>query len=78
MCNSADCQHVHTPNKTATLTTADQAALWADIKATRKALEARVAFLEKLGHDAAMMAADSQMIKLEALTRGLWTRFRVL
>lgn len=78
MCDLADCKHTYTPNKPATLTTADQASLWADIKTTRKAVEARVAFLDGLGHDAAMMAADSQMIKLEALTKGLWTRFRVL
>ena len=78
MCNSADCKHVYTPNNPATLTTEDQASLWADIKAARKALQARVEFLDKLGHDAAMMAADGQMIKLEALTRSLWTRFRVL
>lgn len=78
MCTNVDCKHVYTPNKPATLSTVDQAALWADIKATRIALEARVDFLESLGHDAAMMAADGQMIKLEALTKSLWTRFRVL
>ena len=78
MCNSADCKHTYTPNKPSTLSTETQAAIWADIKATRKALEARVAFLDGLGHDAAMMTADGQMIKLEALTKGLWARFRVL
>lgn len=66
------------PNATKTLSTEDQAALWADIKEARTALAARVEFLDGLGHDAAMMAADGQMIKLEALTRSLWTRFRVL
>jgi hypothetical protein len=79
VCSEANCQHVKfDPNSKKSLTTEDQASLWADIKATRKALEARVAFLDGLGHDAAMMAADGQMIKLEALTRGLWSRFRVL
>jgi hypothetical protein len=79
MCNTANCQHVkYNPNKPASLSTEDQASLWADIKTARKALDARVAFLDGLGHDAAMMADDPQMIKLEALTRSLWTRFRVL
>jgi hypothetical protein len=78
MCDSADCKHVYTPNKPATLTTEDQASLWADIKAARKALEARVAFLDGLGFDTVMAATDGQMIKLEALTKGLWARFRVL
>jgi hypothetical protein len=78
MCTSASCTHVYTPNKPATLTTEDQAAIWADIKAARKAVSARVDFLTGLGHDAAMMADDSQMIKLEALTKSLWTQFRVL
>jgi hypothetical protein len=79
MCREANCQHVKfDPNAKKSLSTEDQASLWADIKTARKALEARVAFLDGLGHDAAMMAADGQMIKLEALTRGLWSRFRVL
>jgi hypothetical protein len=79
MCSAANCQHAkYDPNKPASLSTEDQASLWADIKAARKALEARVDFLTNLGHDAAMMAADGQMIKLEALTKSLWTRFRVL
>jgi len=78
MCNSANCTHVYTPNKPATLSTEDQASLWADIKATRKALVARVTFLEGLGFDAVQTATDGQMIKLEALTKGLWARFRVL
>ena len=78
MCNSANCTHVYTPNKPATLSTEDQASLWADIKATRKALAARVTFLEGLGFIDEAVAEDQQMIKLEALTRSLWTRFRVL
>jgi tRNA G26 N,N-dimethylase Trm1 len=78
MCDSANCKHVYTPNKPATLTTEDQASLWADIKAARKALEARVAFLGSLGFDAVQTATDGQMIKLEALTRSLWAKFRVL
>lgn len=79
MCSEANCGHVkYDPNSNKTLSTEGQAALWSDIKAARKALEARVAFLDGLGHDAAMMAADGQMIKLEVLTRSLWTRFRVL
>lgn len=79
MCSEANCSHVKfDPNSTKTLTTEDQSALWADIKDARTALQARVAFLDALGHDAATMAADGQMIKLEALTRSLWTRFRVL
>lgn len=76
MCNSCDCKF--DPNSKKTLTTEDQAALWADIKATRKALEARQSFLEGLGLDLASQAADSQMIKLEGLTAALWTRFRKL
>jgi hypothetical protein len=79
MCSEANCQHVRfDPNSKKSLTTEDQASIWADIKETRKTLEARVAFLDALGHDAAMMAADGQMIKLEAMTKSLWTRFRVL
>jgi hypothetical protein len=79
MCSEANCQHVkYDPNSKKSLSTEDQAALWSDIKTARKALEARVAFLDGLGHDAAMMAADGQMIKLEALTKSLWARFRVL
>lgn len=79
MCREPNCQHTkYDPNATKTLTTEDQSALWADIKTARKALEARVEFLDGLGHDAAMMADDPQMIKLEALTRSLWARFRVL
>lgn len=79
MCREPNCQHVKfDPNATKSLSTEDQAAIWTAIKATRKDLEARVAFLESLGYDAAMVAADSYMIKLEALARSLWTRFRVL
>jgi hypothetical protein len=78
MCDSADCKHAYTPNKPATLTIEDQASLWADIKAARKALEARVAFLLELGHPEDMLYIDTKLAKLEALTRSLWTRFRVL
>lgn len=78
MCSEANCQHVYNPNKPASLNTEGQAALWADIKATRKALETRVAFLKGLGLDDVQAATDGQMIKLEALTKSLWTRFRVL
>lgn len=76
MCSNCDCKY--DPNSKKTLTTEDQASLWADIKATRKALEARVAFLGSLGFDAVQTATDGQMIKLEALTKSLWARFRVL
>jgi hypothetical protein len=79
MCSEANCQHVKfDPNSKKSLATEDQAALWADIKATRKALEARVAFLKDLEVFAEQRAQDPQMIKLEALTKSLWTRFRVL
>jgi hypothetical protein len=75
MCTNCDC---YTPNKPATLTLADQASLWADIKAARIALQARQSFLEALGMDLATQAADSKLIALEGLTAALWTRFRVL
>jgi hypothetical protein len=79
MCSEANCQHVkYNPNKPATLSTEDQASIWADIKATRKALDARQSFLEGLGLDLATTMADSQFIKLSGLLTGLWTRFRVL
>lgn len=78
MCSDANCQHKFNPNKPATLTAADQASLWADIKATRIALEARVAFLLALGHPEDMLRIDPRLTQLEALTRGLWARFRVL
>jgi hypothetical protein len=39
MYSEANCQHVkYNPNKPASLSTEDQAALWADIKAARMAL----------------------------------------
>jgi hypothetical protein len=78
MCSDANCQHKYNPNKPASLSTADQASLWADIKTARKALEARVAFLKEVGQPEDMLHLDPQMIKLEALTKSLWTRFRVL
>lgn len=79
MCSEANCSHTkYNPNRPATLKTQDQASIWADIKATRKALTARVAFLKELGQPEHHLAIDPQMIKLEALTRSLWTRFRVL
>jgi hypothetical protein len=77
MCTNVDCRHVYTPNKPATLSTEGQASLWADIKAARKAMDARVAFLKDLGLFGEEQT-DSQMIKLEALTKSLWARFRVL
>jgi hypothetical protein len=49
--------------------------LWAKIKATRKAMAEHTAFLKDIGGDA---AGDPQMIKLEATTRDLWSRFRKL
>lgn len=70
--------HRFDPNATKTLTTEDQAALWADIKATRKALEARVAFLREMEHPEDMLHIDPKLIKLEGLTAALWTRFRKL
>lgn len=79
MCREPNCQHVKfDPNTTKTLSTEDQAALWADIKAARKALEARVAFLRELGTPDHHTHIDPQMIKLEGLTRSLWARFRRL
>jgi regulator of sirC expression with transglutaminase-like and TPR domain len=79
MCSEANCQHVKfDPNKPASLTVEDQAAIWADIKATRKALEARQSFLEGLGADQATRMADKQFTKLSGLLAGLWARFRVL
>jgi hypothetical protein len=59
-------------------TTEQLAATWADIKATRNALEARRGFLEGLGADPATWVADRQYAKLSGLLAGLWTRFRVL
>jgi hypothetical protein len=79
MCSEANCQHTKfDPNKAARQTTEDLAAIWADIKATRKALEARQSFLDGLGLDSAAQVADSQFIRLSGLLAGLWTRFRVL
>jgi hypothetical protein len=79
MCSEANCQHVkYDPNSKKSLTTEDQAALWADIKTARKALEARVAFLREMEHPEDMLHIDPKLIKLEALTRSLWARFRVL
>lgn len=79
MCSEADCSHVnYDPNKPASLTVEDQAALWADIKTARKALEARVEFLREMGHPEDMLHIDPKLAKLEALTKSLWTRFRVL
>lgn len=75
MCTKCDC---YNPNKPASLTIEDQAALWADIKATRTALEARVSFLLELGHPEDMLHIDPKLAKLEALTEALWARFRVL
>jgi hypothetical protein len=37
-----------------------------------------VAFLLELGHPEDMLYIDTKLAKLEALTRSLWTRFRVL
>ena len=71
MCSKCDGEHK--PQ-----TTEELAALWADIKATRKALEARRSFLDGLGLDLASQSADSQHIKLSGLLAGLWDRFRVL
>lgn len=79
MCSETNCQHVKfDPNATKTLSTEDQAAIWADIKETQNALNARQSFLEVLGMDLATQMADSQYIKLSGLLTGLWTRFRVL
>jgi hypothetical protein len=76
MCREANCQHVkYNPNKPTTLALKDQASLWGDIKATREELEARTVFLRELGRPEHL---DPQMIKLEALTKSLWARFRVL
>jgi hypothetical protein len=63
------------PNSTKTLSIEDQAALWGDIKATRKAMTERVQFLVGIG---GVLAEDPQMIKLEATTKSLWARFRKL
>lgn len=79
MCNATNCQHVKfDPNSKKTLTTEDQAALWSDIKTTRKALEARQSFLQGLEMDQATIEADDRFIKLSGLLAGLWARFRVL
>lgn len=79
MCNDTNCQHVKfNPNAKKTLGIADQAALWADIKDTRKALEDRVEFLREIGRPEHFLGIDPQMIKLEAMTRSLWERFRKL
>jgi hypothetical protein len=76
MCSEANCQHTRfDPNANKTLSTEDQAALWSRIKATRKAMAEHTAFLKDIGGDA---AGDPQMIKLEATTRDLWSRFRKL
>jgi hypothetical protein len=76
MCNATNCQHTKfDPNANKTLSTEDQAALWSRIKATRKAMAEHTAFLKDIGGDA---AGDPQMIKLEATTRDLWSRFRKL
>jgi hypothetical protein len=80
MCGETNCQHAKfDPNNKKTLALADQAALWADIKATREAMGARIKFLKELGlFGEERFASDPQMIKLEAMTRSLWARFRVL
>lgn len=79
MCSAANCQHVKfNPNSKKSLSTEDQASLWADIKTARKALEARVEFLREMGHPEDMLHIDPKLIKLEALTKSLWARFRVL
>lgn len=80
MCSEANCQHVkYDPNARKSLSTEDQASLWADIKAARKAMTERMEFLKELGmFGDARFSSDPQMIKLEALTKSLWTRFRVL
>jgi hypothetical protein len=79
MCNATNCRHTKfDPNKATRQTTEDLAAIWADIKATQKALQARQSFLEGLGLDLATQTADSQYIKLSGALTGLWGRFRVL
>lgn len=79
MCGDINCRHdKFNPNNPASLTLGDQASIWADIKATRNALEARRSFLEGLGADPATWVADRQFAKLSGLLAGLWTRFRVL
>jgi hypothetical protein len=79
MCSEANCQHVKfDPNRAARQTTEQLAVTWADIKATKKAMEGRRSFLEGLGLDLAACVADSHYIKLSGLLAGLWGRFRVL
>jgi hypothetical protein len=80
MCGLTDCQHAKfDPNTNKTLGVEEQAQLWADIKTTRKAMDARIKFLKELGlFGEERFASDPQMIKLEAMTRSLWAQFRVL
>jgi hypothetical protein len=76
MCTSANCQHTKfDPNATKSLSTEDQASLWADIKDARKAMTERVEFLTGIGGS---LTEDPKMIKLEKLTGDLWARFRKL
>lgn len=76
MCSEANCSHVkYDPNSRKTLGDEEQAALWASIKATRKAMTEHTAFLAEIG---GVSSEDPQMIKLEAMTKSLWARFRVL
>ncbi len=76
MCNATNCQHTKfDPNKPSSLTTEDLAAIWADIKATRKEMDSHLAMLARIG---GKVSKDRHMAKLENTTRNLWDQFRKL
>jgi hypothetical protein len=79
MCGETNCQHAKfDPNTKKTLGEDEQAQIWADIKTTRAKMTERIAFLKELEVFGEQRALDPQIIKLEAITKSLWERFRKL